>query len=93
MIKVNEYFEGQVKSMACVNGEGELTVGVMKQGEYVFSTSKKEEMTVISGALEVLLPGAVEAQVFHKNEVFSVPANDKFTAKALEETIYTCRYQ
>ena len=41
MIKVNEYFSGNVKSMAVQNSDGEQTVGVMKAGEYKFSTSKK----------------------------------------------------
>ena len=49
MLKVNEYFDGKVKSIGCSNSEGELTVGVMAVGEFVFSTSKKEFMSVASG--------------------------------------------
>lgn len=93
MIKVNEYFDGNVKSIGCNNSEGELTVGVMAKGDFVFSTSKKEFMTVVSGKLEVLLPGENEVKTIGKNEQFTVAANEKFNVKVTEETIYTCRYE
>jgi len=32
MLKVNEYFDGKVKSIALENAEGNATVGVMEQG-------------------------------------------------------------
>lgn len=93
MLHVNEYFEGKVKSIGCSNSEGELTVGVMAIGEYTFATSKKEFMTVVSGALEVTLPGETQSRVVTKNEQFIVPANEKFQVKVPETTIYTCRYE
>ncbi len=93
MLKVNEYFDGKVKSIGCSNSEGELTVGVMAVGEFVFSTSKKEFMTVVSGELEVLLPGESEKRTIVKGEQFIVPANEKFDVKVAQETIYTCRYE
>ncbi|MGB5822693.1 MAG: pyrimidine/purine nucleoside phosphorylase [Proteocatella sp.] len=93
MLTVNEYFEGNVKSIGCNNSDGELTVGVMAEGDYVFSTSKKEFMTVVSGKLDVILPGETEIKKISKNEQFIVPANEKFSVKALETTIYTCKYE
>lgn len=92
MLHVNEYFEGNVKSIGCSNSEGELTVGVMAVGEYSFATSKKEFMTVVSGTLEVTLPGETSI-VISKNEEFIVAANEKFLVKVSETTIYTCRYE
>ena len=46
---VNEYFDGKVKSIAFQTATLPATVGVMNIGEYEFSTSKKEVMTVVSG--------------------------------------------
>ena len=58
MLKVNEYFAGKVKSIGFDSSSIGLTsVGVMEEGEYTFSTAQPEEMTVITGALKVLLPG------------------------------------
>lgn len=93
MIKVNEYFQGNVMSMAVNNTEGELTVGVMKPGVYQFSTSKKEFMKVVSGSMEVKLPGEVEASIYKKDASFEVGANEQFDVKIVEDTIYTCRYE
>ena len=57
MFKVNEYYDGKVKSLAFENAEGNLTIGVMAPGEYEFGTSTVEYMTVVSGELTVKLPG------------------------------------
>ena len=38
MIKVNEYFEGQVKSIDTSNSEGKATAGVIAPGEFEGST-------------------------------------------------------
>ena len=46
MLKVNEYFEGNVKSISLTTGEGPATVGVMAKGSYEFGTSQKEIMIV-----------------------------------------------
>jgi len=57
MLKVNEYFGGNVKSIAVENEEGVATVGVMEAGEYEFGTSTIEIMTITGGTLDVMLPG------------------------------------
>ena len=57
MFQVNDYFDGKVKSIAFQTEEGPATVGVMAPGEYTFSTSKVEYMTITSGLMLVLLPG------------------------------------
>ena len=93
MIKVNEYFSGNVKSMAVQNSDGEQTVGVMKAGEYKFSTSKKEFMFVASGQMDVKLPGESEFKSFSNHGSFVVEANQSFDVIVKEDTIYICRYE
>lgn len=54
MLQSNEYFSGKVKSIGFTSSStGRASVGVMVEGEYLFSTAEPEEMTVISGALNV----------------------------------------
>lgn len=93
MLKVNEYFDGNVKSIALQNSDGDLTVGVMKAGKYQFSTSKKEYMFVASGKLNVKLPGEGEFKMIEKHGNFEVEANQTFEVEAPEDTIYICRYE
>ena len=50
MFKVNEYFDGTVKSIAFDMTAGPATIGVMAAGEYV-GTSQLEIMHVVAGAL------------------------------------------
>ena len=57
MLNVSEYFDGKVKSIGFDSVTiGRASVGVMAEGEYTFGTGQPEEMTVVSGALKVLLP-------------------------------------
>ncbi len=57
MLQSNEYFDGKVKSIGFTSSStGRASVGVMAEGEYTFGTAQPEEMTVVSGALNVLLP-------------------------------------
>jgi uncharacterized protein YaiE (UPF0345 family) len=93
MLKVNEYFNGQVKSIGFQTASLPASVGVMSVGEYEFSTSQHEVMTVISGALTVLLPGADDWQIFEQNGSFEVPANTSFQLKVAVETAYLCTYE
>ncbi len=76
MLKVNEYFAGKVKSIGFDSSSIGLTsVGVMEEGEYTFSTAQPEEMTVITGALKVLLPGGAGlAGVYAGREVLRAGA-------------------
>ncbi len=93
MFKVNEYFDGKVKSLAFENNEGPVTAGVMAPGEYEFGTSKIEYMTVTSGSLTVLLPGKTEWEEYLPFETFIVPANSKFGVKVKEQSAYKCVYR
>ncbi|RLM27718.1 hypothetical protein BIY29_01135 [Brenneria alni] len=93
MLKVNEYFAGKVKSIGFDSGSiGRASVGVMDEGEYTFGTGQAEEMTVISGALKVLLPGAPDWQVFMPGDSFFVPAQSEFNLQVAESSAYLCKY-
>jgi len=92
MFKVNEYFEGKVKSIAFQGEQLPATVGVMAPGNYEFGTSQREVMTVISGALTVKLPGASDWQTFRAGSHFEVAANEKFQLQVAADTAYLCTY-
>ena len=92
MFKVNEYFDGKVKSIAFTTSAGPATVGVMAPGDYEFGTAKKEIMTVTSGRLTVRLPGETAWKDFGKGETFTVAPNKKFQLKVDEESAYLCLY-
>ena len=92
MFKVNEYYEGKVKSIAFTAVEGAATVGVMAPGDYEFGTGKKEIMSVVSGSLTVKLPGAAAWKDFPAGSTFTVPPNSKFQLKVAEDTAYLCLY-
>jgi len=92
MLKVNEYFEGAVKSIALENAEGTATIGVMEAGEYEFGTSTIELMTITSGSLNVLLPGEYEWKTYETGATFRVEKDVKFKVKAEEQVAYYCLY-
>ena len=93
VFKVNEYFEGKVKSIAFSGVEGPATVGVMAKGQYEFGTSTKEIMTVTTGRLTVKLPGESDWKGYKPFETFEVEANKKFQVRADEESSYICFYK
>ncbi|TDV63459.1 pyrimidine/purine nucleoside phosphorylase [Pseudomonas sp. LP_7_YM] len=93
MFKVNEYFDGTVKSIAFQQKEGAATIGVMAPGKYNFGTAEREIMHVISGSLKVLLPGGSDWETFSAGDQFRVPANSKFDLEVSDETAYLCEYR
>lgn len=93
MLKVNEYFDGKVKSIGFQTATLPATVGVMVPGEYEFGTSQKEVMTVVSGVLTVKLPGNETWQTFNTGDAFEVAANSKFQLKVAVDTAYLCTYE
>lgn len=93
MFKTNEYFDGQVKSIAFNTKDGEATLGVMAAGEYEFGTSTVEYMTVTSGEMNVKLPGKEEWKVYSEFETFIVDKDVKFKVKVDSDTSYRCLYR
>lgn len=93
MFKVNEYFDGKVKSLAFDSQAGPATIGVMAAGEYEFGTSTIEFMTVTSGKLRVKLPDVDEWHDFVAGETFRVEAGKKFQLKVEYASSYLCLYK
>lgn len=91
--EANFYFNGNVSSRTVVFPDGSRkTLGVMLPGEYKFGTSSHEIMEILSGKLEVTLPGADEPLTVQGGETFQVPTDSSFTVKVLEITDYCCSY-
>lgn len=93
MFNVNEYFDGQVKSIAFKNAGDNATVGVMATGDYEFGTSTIEHMTLISGAMSVILPDEENWREIGINETFIVDAHVKFKVRISQECAYLCIYK
>ncbi len=93
MFKVNEYFDGKVKSLAFNSMDGPATVGVMAAGEYEFGTSTVEVMTLLSGVLTVRLPGSEVWKDYKAGQGFTVEAGKKFQLKVAADAAYLCLYK
>lgn len=94
MIKeANVYFDGKVNSRTIYLADGSRqTLGVMQPGEYTFDTKEAEIMEMMSGDLEVKLPGESEFKKLNTPESFNVPANSEFDLKVKTVTDYCCSY-
>ena len=91
--KANVYFDGKVTSRTVVFPDGsKKTLGVMMPGDYEFGTAEKEIMEILSGKLEVQLPGSAEWKSIQGGTVFEVPARSKFKLKVSELTDYCCSF-
>ena len=92
MFNVNEYFDGNVKSIG-FNLEGSpATIGVMAAGDYEFSTSKLEIMNVVAGELKVKLSENSDWEIYKSGTNVTVSANSKFQVKVEVDTVYLCEY-
>lgn len=92
MIKINEYFDGKVKSLSLRHESGPATIGIMEAGEYEFGTGTVELMTVTSGKLDVLLPGESEWKSYLPYDSFRVEKGVKFKARCTTDCSYICLY-
>ena len=91
--KANVYFGGKVTSRTVIFADGsKKTLGVMLPGDYEFNTADPEIMEILTGDLEVLLPGAAGWKRVKGGESFDVPANAKFGLKIKELTDYCCSF-
>jgi uncharacterized protein YaiE (UPF0345 family) len=91
--KANVYFDGKVTSRTIIFSDGSRkTLGVMLPGEYEFNTAYKEIMEILSGDLDVLLPGESTWKTIKGGESFEVPANAKFSLKVRTLTDYCCSF-
>lgn len=92
MFETNEYFDGQVKSLAFQTETLPATVGVMAPGDYQFSTTQKEAMTVVNGVMTVKLATEDEWRRYAAGTSFEIPANSSFEVSVTRDTAYLCLY-
>ncbi len=89
----NLYFDGKVTSRTVEFDSGEKkTLGIMLPGDYRFSTGKKEIMEILSGEVQVKLPGADSWVNISGGQSFEVGVNAAFDIKVLSVTDYCCSY-
>lgn len=91
--EANIYFDGKVTSRTIVFPDGsKKTLGIMLPGEYEFNTADKEIMEIISGELEVLLPGESAWKAVRGGEEFTVASNSKFRMRVSAISDYCCSF-
>lgn len=91
--QANIYFDGKVTSRTVLFADGEKkTLGIMMPGEYEFGTADREIMEILSGELEVKLPGSEVWETITGGQSFEVPANSKFQLQVKTVTDYCCSY-
>ncbi len=91
--EANVYFDGKVTSRTVTLANGEKkTLGVMLPGEYEFGTADSEIMDILSGELEVQLPGDDVWTAVSGGGQFEVAANVTFSVKVTVLVDYCCSY-
>jgi uncharacterized protein YaiE (UPF0345 family) len=91
--KANIYANGAVTSRTVLFQDGsKKTLGIMLPGDYTFNTAEKEIMEIMSGDLDVLLPGSSDWKRVQGGESFDVPAGASFSLKVKSVTDYCCSY-
>lgn len=91
--KANVYFDGKVTSRTVLFPDGtKKTLGIMLPGEYTFNTDAAEKMEILSGELEVLLPGETAWRTVRSGEAFEVPARSTFNLNVATLADYCCSY-
>ncbi|HYA29695.1 MAG TPA: pyrimidine/purine nucleoside phosphorylase [Acidobacteriota bacterium] len=91
--QANVYFDGKVVSRTLVFADGsKKTLGIMQPGEYEFATGEREIMEIMSGEIDVALPGRDGWVAVKGGESFDVPANSKFRIKVTSLTDYCCSF-
>jgi uncharacterized protein YaiE (UPF0345 family) len=91
--EANVYFEGGVTSRTILFADGcRKTLGIMLPGEYEFNTASPELMEILSGEMDVLLPGKEEWRAVKGGESFNVPGDSHFKLKVRSVTDYCCSF-
>jgi len=91
--EANVYFEGKVTSRTVIFDDGsKKTLGIMLPGEYEFNTGKKELMEIMSGEMEVLLPGEDAWRSISGGQSFEVAGNAKFNLRVKTLSDYCCSF-
>jgi uncharacterized protein YaiE (UPF0345 family) len=90
--EANIYFDGKVTSRTIHFEDGsKKTLGIMLPGDYEFGTEAKELMEIMSGDLDIQLPGE-DWKSIKGGESFEVPGNASFKLRIRTVTDYCCSY-
>ncbi|MGE4419137.1 MAG: pyrimidine/purine nucleoside phosphorylase [Sulfurimonas sp.] len=90
--EANIYHEGKVTSRTVEFEDGSVkSLGIMLPGEYTFGTKEAEIMEMMSGELDIKLPGE-DWKTLNTPESFNVPANSSFDLRIKTVTDYCCSY-
>jgi uncharacterized protein YaiE (UPF0345 family) len=90
--EANIYYDGKVTSRTVELSDGSIqSLGIMLPGNYTFGTNEAEIMEMLSGDLEIKLPGE-DWKTLNTPESFNVPANSSFDLKIKKVTDYCCSY-
>ena len=92
MIKVNEYFEGKIKSLGFELHGTQYTVGVILPGDYSIDTEKEEHITLTVGEFEIRPPDS-DWKTAQIGDTIVIPANSTFDVKVSEPVSYICMYR
>lgn len=91
--KANVYDGGRVTSRRVVTSDGDVvTLGIMQQGNYHFTTQEAEVMELLQGACRVKLNGSNEWAAYSASQRFDVPADSSFDIEVTELLDYICHY-
>ncbi len=91
--KASVYFDGKVSSRTVRFDDGShKTLGIMLPGEYTFGTADKEIMEIMSGEMDIQLPGSDAWITINGPQSFEVPANSSFNLKVKTICDYCCSY-
>ena len=91
MINVNNYFDGNVKSLGFELENVGYTAGVVLPGAYTFGTEKEEHLTITVGVIEIQPPGS-EWRVVKTGDTVTIPANSSFDLKVEHPASYICKF-
>ena len=92
MFKVNEYFDGKVKSISFQSARGAATTGAMAAGEYEFNTGKPETMVITAGSADVQLKGETTWTRYGAGGSFDVTGNSSFRIRLTADATYLCYF-
>jgi uncharacterized protein YaiE (UPF0345 family) len=91
--EANIYFDGRVTSRTVIFADGsKKTLGIMLPGEYEFGTGEKELMEIISGEMDVLLPGEDAWRSISGGQSFEVAGNAKYKLRVKTLSDYCCSF-
>ena len=78
-LKANIYFDGGVVSHTVLSEDGRRrTVGLIRKGEYHFTTDAPEQMDIIAGACRVKQAGEKDWKTYAAGQAFKVPGKSSF---------------